>query len=279
MKISLILSTCNRTVELEKFLEALIKSDYKKEDIELLIVDQNDKLLLNEIINKYSDYININHLKVNFKGLSKSRNYGLKYANGDIICFPDDDCWYEKDTIKNVIDSFNKNSDVDIVLGKILDQFNELCYMKDSKKYEVNKNNYRCRANSNNIFIRRKNNIIKFDEEFGIGAKYPASEDTDLIYSYLKEGKKIIYDNSIIVRHPNVDYSKISAEKIKLYSFGYGAFCRKQIDINIIYMFLITILGQFFHLGINAVRFDKEEVKKRWYSIKYRIYGFLKYKR
>lgn len=278
MKISLVLSTCNRTVELEKFLKSLVKSNHKKNDVELLIVDQNDVLRLDEIVNKYNDLIYIKHLKVNFKGLSKSRNYGLKYATGDIICFPDDDCWYEEDTIKNIKDSFKKNPDADVVLGKILDQFDNLCYMKDSNKREVNRNNYRCRANSNNIFIRRANNLIEFDERFGIGGKYPASEDTDLIYSYLKDNKKIIYDNSIIVRHPNVDYSKISADKIKLYSFGYGAFCRKHMDINILCMFLVTIVGQFVHLIINGVKFNGEEARKRWYSIKFRIDGFLKYK-
>lgn len=277
MKISLILSTLGRVIEVEEYIKRLLLSDYDLNKIELIIVDQNDTDLLRDIIRKYENMLNLKHLEVNFKGLSKSRNYGIKYASGEIIGFPDDDCWYEKDTLKNIEKSFNKNLDSEIILGKILDQYDNLCYMKDSNKSLINKISYRYRANSNNIFVRNSDKL-KFDENFGIGAKYPASEDTDLIYTYLRENKKIIYDNNIIVRHPNVDYNIISEEKVKLYSYGYGAYCRKQVDIFIIYNLILSIAGQLVNLVKALIKFQGEDVVKRYYSIIFRMKGFIEYK-
>jgi Glycosyltransferases, probably involved in cell wall biogenesis len=97
MKFSLIMATYGRSNEIENFLISLKNQTYK--NFELIVIDQNDDDKAYKIIKKFQNDINIIYLKVSFKGLSKARNYGLNYASGQIIAFPDDDCEYPNDFI------------------------------------------------------------------------------------------------------------------------------------------------------------------------------------
>ena len=36
-------------------------------------------------------------------GLSRTRNFGIEQASGDVIAFPDDDAWYEPDLLASVL--------------------------------------------------------------------------------------------------------------------------------------------------------------------------------
>ena len=39
------------------------------------------------------------------RGLSRARNAGLRMIAGDIVSFPDDDCWYPPDLLQRVADA------------------------------------------------------------------------------------------------------------------------------------------------------------------------------
>lgn len=47
--------------------------------------------------------IKFTYLLTNPCSLSKARNIGLDYVEGEYIAFPDDDCWYEPDTLSKVL--------------------------------------------------------------------------------------------------------------------------------------------------------------------------------
>ena len=106
MKFSLIVCTLGRYEELDQLFESLRKQTYS--DFEVILVDQNDKDYLNEIINEYSNEFDIRHI-FSEKGLSRARNIGLKYVSGQIVAFPDDDCWYPIDLLERVNNFFQDN--------------------------------------------------------------------------------------------------------------------------------------------------------------------------
>ena len=70
IKISLILCTVNRKIEVIEFIESLIKQNYK--NFELIIVDQNSDNRIPKIVQQYNKLINILHVKSAI-GLSKAR--------------------------------------------------------------------------------------------------------------------------------------------------------------------------------------------------------------
>ena len=71
------MATYGREKEVESFLNSLKKSNYDLSLVEVIIVDQNDKIDLNHIIERHND-LNIKHIKSTVKGLAKNRNIGLE---------------------------------------------------------------------------------------------------------------------------------------------------------------------------------------------------------
>ena len=228
MKFSLILCTINRANEVEEFLLSLNTQTYK--NFEVIIVDQNkDKRLVN-ILDKFKD-LKIKHITSDI-GLSKARNTGLKYADGEVIGFPDDDCTYPSDLLENIY-TFFSNTSYDFVLGKTIDKdTGEIVAGKPYfKEKELNCFNFL--GSSTTLFISLKNislNMILFDEDFGLGAKYNSGEEEDLVFRLLHKKYKGFYDPYInFVYHPPSDLNYQDFKRAEYRSLGLGAFVIKHI--------------------------------------------------
>ena len=122
MKLSIIIPTLGRTIEFEALLNSILNSSFK--DLEIVVVDQNFSDILNAIILKYNENLVIRHFLVDFRGLSKAKNFGIKKASGDIICFIDDDAEFFPETIHMAIKRLN-DTDADIVCGRCVDRNNQ----------------------------------------------------------------------------------------------------------------------------------------------------------
>jgi glycosyltransferase involved in cell wall biosynthesis len=122
-RFSLIVATINRYDELSFLLASLL--DQTACDFELIVVDQNPDDRLGPLLQQWlqdarqrsSNTNNAPHLVHlhALPGLSKARNLGLEHATGDIIAFPDDDCWYEPTTVAFVDQWFVQNPDYGIL--------------------------------------------------------------------------------------------------------------------------------------------------------------------
>ena len=104
MKISLVLATLGRDLEVADFLKSLLLQTYK--DFELIIIDQNKDGKIDAIVELFMNFIDVMHVKVDFTGNARARDHGIGLARGRIIAFPDDDCAYEKDVLEKVIAEF-----------------------------------------------------------------------------------------------------------------------------------------------------------------------------
>ena len=191
MKFSLVVGTYNRVKDLEKFLFYLGKQTYK--NFETIIVDQNDDGRLNELIAQYSQGCNIKYIHSNLRGLSRARNIGLKYISGDIIAFPDDDCWYfDESLLARIVDYFKEHPRIDGCATRIKEEperiwFINLWKCKRNDAY-LNKNSV-LSIISSALFIRYQvvNDVGRFDEELGPGSstKYGAGDESDYMIRVL----------------------------------------------------------------------------------------------
>ncbi|EHL78624.1 glycosyltransferase family 2 protein [Bacillus smithii] len=228
MKISLVLATKNRKVELERFLNSLSIQIYK--NIELIIVDQNDDERLIPIINKFSNELKIIHVKSK-PGLSVARNKGLNYISGDIVGFPDDDCWYDNKLLLKINNFFKNNLDLDGITGRATDEKGEDSIgIFDKVPGLINKYNVWYRANSNTIFFRKKviNTIGGFDEQLGVGSGtlWGSAEDIDYPLRAIKKGFKVYFNPELTVFHEKTfekSYKKDSPKKVNQKVFYYSA--------------------------------------------------------
>ena len=115
-KISVIISTYNRKLYLEKAIDSVLKQTY--ENIEIIIIDDCSKDGTEDIMNKYKNNKKIKYHRnsVN-RGCGTSRKYGVEnYATGNYIIFlDDDDLFINYDYFKEAIELFNKNNDLSMV--------------------------------------------------------------------------------------------------------------------------------------------------------------------
>ena len=112
--LSLVMCTHGRTEEVDNFLKSI--STQTRKPREIIIVDQNENDILSNILSKWQHELNLVHKRVNFKGVSRSRNYGAREANCSHIAFPDDDCLYPPSAVEQIVKFFEAHKDIDTVI-------------------------------------------------------------------------------------------------------------------------------------------------------------------
>src|ERR1700678_3775791 len=91
-----------RTRELKRLLESLLAQTYKT--FEVIVADQNEDDRLAPLLQDYCERLTIKHVRSATLGHSAGSNAGLRMCSGDIGGFPDDDCWYDPDLLRRVVD-------------------------------------------------------------------------------------------------------------------------------------------------------------------------------
>lgn len=277
MNFSLIMATYGRKEEVSDFLKSIVSQVFDTSTVEIIIVDQNDHIFLDDIIVNFQDQLNITHIKSNIKGLSYNRNIGLGVAKGKYIAFPDDDCTYYPETLITVNQLFEKETKIDIFLGKIFDKKNKKNIIRNWKdhSYLISAYNFYTSYSSITIFTRKNN--ITFDENLGVGKYFGSNEDADYILQALMKNSIIKYTPAITVWHPDFSAHTMSHEKTYTYGLGFGALCKKYNNFPILVLSIQVLSFHFFKMLIGIVKVDKYEIKKRKLSILSRIKGYLEY--
>src|SRR5262245_59305874 len=106
MKVSLLLATFGRGEELHPFMQSLRRQTFRT--FELIVIDQNCDDRVARILAQYGGDFPLHHLR-SVPGHSRAFNVGLASVTGDIIAFPDDDCWYDANVLERVISFFGSN--------------------------------------------------------------------------------------------------------------------------------------------------------------------------
>jgi glycosyltransferase involved in cell wall biosynthesis len=223
MKISLILATKGRVEEIRRFLQSLVEQSCG--DLELIVVDQNEDDRLEAILAQSNFPFPIVHLRSE-AGLSRARNVGASVATGDIIAFPDDDCWYPDGLLARVISTFENQPSLDGLTGRSEDGKGRPSGGSFSlQEGRVDINNVWKNGISYTIFLRSSvcAQIGRFDEELGVGARtrFGSGEESDYLIRGVKLGFNIRYLPDLIVFHPNpVLYDR--DHRIKAFRYGMG---------------------------------------------------------
>jgi len=247
MKVSLIVATVERTAELHRLLMSLAAQTHK--NLEMIVVDQNGDDRLNQVIAPFRDRMTIIHTRSPL-GVSRARNEGMKRMTGDIVGFPDDDCWYPPDLLHNVIRLLEQHH-CDGVTGRVIVQGEANVYAKfDEAAGVVCLANVWRRTCAVTMFLKRHitESIGGFDETMGPGAGTPwvGAEDIDYPVRAMKAGFKIFYHPEIQVFHPNPadqGWDKM-ARRAYAYGAGIGRVWKKhRFPLWVVAYYLIRPLG------------------------------------
>jgi len=225
--VSLILATRYRTTEAKQLLDSLAAQTYQAFDV--IVVDQNEDDRLVPVLAPYSETLRLKHVRSNTTGKAAANNVGLGVCEGDIIGFPDDDCWYAPDLLQRVVNSFDAHPGWDCITGCEApcedsvrnDRF-------DQVGGQVTQENILRRHISFAAFFRRQQVAgLVYDERLGIGAGtiWGSGEETDFLLRFIKRDRQVQYEPSLVVYHPDWGmgpYTRAALEKARSYGMGTG---------------------------------------------------------
>ena len=216
-KISVIVAVYNTEEYLDRCLESLLNQTYK--NMELVIVEDCSTDSSRKLLKKYKGNKNI---KVFYnrenRGLSYSRNYGLKKSTGDFIGYIDSDDYVEPDYYEKLMSSIKDNkSDIAICDIKLVDeQTNKIqrckCYANDFDVYSVVNNGFAASA-CNKLFKRK--NIEKYPFAEG-----KVNEDIAVVIPTVIQAKKISYADTCyfyVQRGGSIQNSRFSNKRFDIF--------------------------------------------------------------
>jgi 2-beta-glucuronyltransferase len=231
--VSLVLCTIgDRKPQLIRLFRSLRNQEFKA--YEIILVDQNPSGYLDEILQTECAGLAVKHVNSD-RGLSIARNVGLRNATGEIVGFPDDDCWYLPDTLTKVASFFQRNRKIDVLVGRTVDKFGAPSLSPLRKESgSVTRSNVWISGNSNTLFVRKR--VIPsdggFDENLGVGApsRYQSGEETDFVLTLMKNKVRPVYISDLKICHDQVD--DIGAGRLLkrawMYSLGFGYVLKKH---------------------------------------------------
>lgn len=267
IKLSILIPTIGRTNEIDNLLQS-ISNSVLGFSYEIIVIDQNPSGFLDEVLKKYVNILPIFHHLVEFKGLSKAKNYGVKVSKGNFVCFPDDDCMVFSDTFTNAFQLLEKEN-CDMVFGKCIDdRGNDSVLNFQKQQYTLNSKNMLGGFVEATVVCKRGVfEKYEFDENMGAGTFFGAEEGFDWLYRILTHTDiKAVFSPEIKFYHPQVILSKgdfSALNRVFKYRCGTAYLCHKHKFLGKYYkrLFLCYIAFLSFYL------IDKE--KSKYYKTEY----------
>lgn len=284
MKVSLVLATLGRDSQVLDFLQSLQAQSYT--NFELIVIDQNQDGKIDTIIGLFKDMFELTHIKVDFVGNARARDYGIGFARGNIITFPDDDCMYDRDVLKNVVAEFTRQNRLTVlVVGS---------YDFSSTRFSIGVNSHKARYFSRfqmmgveftHFFAldRIDKGQFHLDHDFGIGSKYSGGEGFELLYRLLRAGSVAFYTPKIRVFHADKDHYKLGTARMLMYSTGVGAYIRKFTNQHDAFMLYYIVRKMFlaptFKMLLALLLCNRKRLAYDFYNLVGVWRGFLAYGR
>lgn len=247
MQFSLILATLNRSKEIKECLHSLEKQTFK--DFEVIVIDQSEDELTKKVVNDFCN-LRIKYFEVDFKGLSKARNFGINYAEGEHCCLLDDDAVYSEQYLDEATKILCNHDNV-VLAGVILS-------IEDHKTPFVK---YRDMENGSKLNISGILNTCPsaalvfpkdafdrcggFNERLGVGNDFASGEETDFLLRLNDAGYQVYFCVKMIAFHPIKPVTTM--QPVYKHYLGKGAlfkidFCERK-KIRLLSLFLKNTFG------------------------------------
>lgn len=192
--VSIIIPTYNEEKHLENTLQAIRNQDYKK--YEVIVSDSRSKDKTRKIAKRYGALVVVDGRN----GIGAGRNFGAKYAKGDILFFVDADTILMPNTVREIVNGFKKNVvglTFPIIPSKPTMR-NLWLYMTYNNLVKGSVKTKRPHIGGMCVAYRKKN----FDEANGFDESLQAFEDVDLSLRISKLGKIIYSEKSFALTSP-----------------------------------------------------------------------------
>ena len=232
-RFSLVVATKGRVAELERLLQSLSAQSFK--DFDVAVVDQNVAPMLAELLGHGWPFP-LRHIRTpGASGACRARNVGWRECEGELVLFPDDDCWYPSGFLAFADREFQLQA-CQILTGRATD----LEGRSINGRFETQP----CWVTSASVWTTsiewvaffQRSLLVKlggFDESIGIGAETPwqSCESQDIVLRALQAGAICRYDPRLSGHHAELDIEQPDSAQIikgRAYARGMGFVLRKH---------------------------------------------------
>lgn len=278
-RFSLICGTAGRVSELTRMLRSL--SDQSCSDFDLQLIDQNSDDRVLAIIDLLPKRMRIKRI-IAPPGLCRALNLGLENAQGDVVGFPDDDCWYPPDLLQSVSDLLYAHPEWDGITVPAMDEQGAPSIARwATHPGRLTKSNLGMRGCSTTIFYRGKvcTQVGSFDETVGGGISLlsPGS-DMDYLHRVVRAGFHMEYQPQLVIGHPQALPSGATLKEGKpkryLYGYGEGSIARKY---SLPFWYVVGIIGMPLTRSIKHAAFgSRREASLEWVTFRGRLDGWMR---
>ncbi len=264
MLLSLIIPVFNRPDEVEELLESLTLQSFK-EEYEIVIIEDGSTITCKDVVDMYTDRLNISYYYKENSGPGDSRNYGMRIAKGDYFIILDSDCIIPPHYLESVNKNLKENY-VDCFGGPdaALDSFSDV-----QKAINFSMTSFLTtggiRGNSESIekFQPRSFNMglskQAFEASGGFGHIHPG-EDPDLSIRLWKLGYATkLFTDSFVYHKRRIDWEKFKKQVNKfgkarpILDLWHPEY--KKITFLFPSLFILGLLGSLILLLINVYFF------------------------
>lgn len=225
--ISLVVTTLGRVEQVERLFHSLAAQHFTNFDV--LVVDQNDDDRLSALCARPWPFA-LTHLHTpGERGASRGRNRGWRQAAGDIVLFPDDDCWYPADFLQRGMAALSAYNG-DVLSGRAADETGRSINGRfEASARPLDGVNVWTTAIEWLVFFRRSvlEAVNGFDDDIGIGAATPwqSCEIQDILIRAIQAGFSCWFDPDVIGHHEEMVLGRPDARlirKARAYARGMG---------------------------------------------------------
>lgn len=236
---SIIIPTYKGSDSLPISLSCLVNQTFK--DFEVIVSDDNGKdsdnqLKTQKVIEYFKDKLTIKYLINKHVNGSYARNQGLQNAEGQYICFLDDDDFYLDSYLGEINKTFELNKDAYFIFSNVVIILKEgvsrivKCNDIDSKSLLFYKKEI---GTGSNICFKRE----AYDNDGGFDDSYLRLQDIEFVAKKLAKYKSVSLDKELVVKYynsndnfPNFDRNIKMCEKLRDDVYSLGIINKKEYD-------------------------------------------------
>jgi len=286
MLVSIITPSFNQGLFIGKTILSVKNQGYK--NLEHIIFDNNSEDKTKDILKKYEKFINYTIEQDN--GQSHAINKGFKKARGDIIGWLNSDDIYHPNAVKQVVDYFNENPNVDVVYGNAnhIDEKDKQINVYDTENWNPERLKEVCYICQPSLFFRRR----VFSKVGYLNEKLNYCMDYDFWIRFARHNLSVSRVNFLIAGSRLYETNKTLGSRLKVHEeinymlrdnysftpdkwiFNYAHVRTEEMGIkrNKKYTYLLCILIFTFY---GSFKWNKG-ISKRFVILAFRLYGIIK---
>jgi glycosyltransferase involved in cell wall biosynthesis len=205
---SVVVCTRNRGAQVAQTVASILQN--RGAAFELIVIDQSTDDETATAVGPFCADRRLRYIRSATVGAGRSRNIGLRAAQGEVVLYTDDDCRAPANWVKSMAAIFDKDASIGMAFCNVQPAAHDeqagfiptYVINKDFVARTIADKRY-ARGIGAGMAVRRTTalSIGAFDEALGPGAMFPANEEGDLAARMLLNGWRVYETNSVSVIH------------------------------------------------------------------------------